>query len=46
VEQFLGELDRLGERIWLARRREIAAHWAAACPPDAPPDPVRDPRQR
>ena len=46
VEQFLGELKRLGDGIWLARRREIAAHWAAACPADAPPDPVSDPRQR
>jgi peptidoglycan/xylan/chitin deacetylase (PgdA/CDA1 family) len=33
VERFLQRLGEQGDRIWLARRRDIAAHWALACPP-------------
>lgn len=37
VERFLEDLVALGPRAWVATRREIAAHWAAASPaPGAP----------
>lgn len=33
VERFLEDLVGLGDRVWVARRRDIASHWMTAFPP-------------
>lgn len=35
LEKFLAYLDGLGERVWVARRIDIARFWLEAFPPDA-----------
>ncbi|MDC7787617.1 polysaccharide deacetylase family protein [Rhodoplanes sp. TEM] len=36
VEGILGLLARLGDRVWVARRIDLARHWMAATGPDTP----------
>ena len=34
LQKFMEHLKRLGDRVWIARRIDIARHWLAHNPPD------------
>jgi len=34
LRKFMERLKRLGDRVWIARRIDIARHWLAHHPPD------------